>query len=143
MGLDIGAQNCYGNAPFELAIQHDNEAAVETLLDLGAEIDAIDYQGDTALLDAVNFNSERSVRIPLSRSADYSIVNFAGDTILHSASHPKDLNIVSLLLGANLVGIDPNARNNASKMALELALAHRPRPECFIEMFRARAVRHQ
>ena len=81
--------------------------------------------------------SRHSVKILLARGANPTIVGDWGETLLHVASQFKTLETLSFLLAANLNGIDVNAIDKAGKTAMELALAHEPKPEGFIEVFRA------
>ena len=136
-GVDVNAKNDWQISPLGLAAQHDNHVAVCALLDLGAKIDCLDKDGGSPLLCAVLFESHHSVKILLDRGADHTIIEYQGNTLLHVAAHPKNLKTLSLLLAAGLNGIDTNARNIVGKTATELALAHEPKPEGFIEMFQA------
>ena len=136
-GINIDVQNNYGISALGLATRHDNDTAVETLLDLGAEIDAVDHGGDTALLSAIKLHNPKSTALLLQRGASYTTVNYKGETILHCAAHPDDLEILSFILAARVTGVDPNARDNAGNSAFQLAMTHEPKPEGFVDMFRA------
>ena len=135
-GVDVDAKNDWQIAPLGLAAQHDRYAAVTALLDSGAQINnRVDSIGNSPLMIAVLYESYNSVKIFLDRGADHTVVNDRMKTLLHLASRPKNLKTLSLLLDADLIDIDVNARDRAGVTAMEDALAYEPRPEGFVEMF--------
>ena len=74
-----------GNLPLYLASLHDLSSMVELFLDRGADINAKNNHGDTALHTAVNFNNINVVETLLRRGADIHIINNFGDTSLHES----------------------------------------------------------
>ena len=114
----------------------DNEIDLGTLLELGADSNALDFKVATPLANAIRYRSPRSAELLLKRGADIRTKDYAGNTILHKAAHPRDPKVLCILLEANLMGIDVNARN-AGQAAMELAQAYEPKLEGSINMFQA------
>lgn len=70
---------------------------VEMLLDKNANIDAVDYSGDSALIWAVRANYYEIVRILLHNNANTSLINKEGDTALDIAIKKGHKEIQELL----------------------------------------------
>jgi ankyrin repeat protein len=109
---------------------------IRFLLDHGANIDARDNVGDTALLASAGAGAMSAVgviytvepmKLLLARGADINARNNNGDTALTLAAATggyEDLATVKLLLRS---GADPAARNNKGDSALALATRHHRR----------------
>lgn len=70
---------------------------VRALLSAGANVDAQDHSGNTALMAAAAYNNVRAVRVLLDAGADRTIKNKNGDTALSIASNTKSAEVVPLL----------------------------------------------
>lgn len=64
---------------------------VKKLIDLGANIDAIDDNGDSPLFEAAHEGSFETVRILVERGADINISNRSNKTSLDLANENGDL----------------------------------------------------
>jgi len=62
-------------------------AVVEFLINSGADIDAQDNAGETALFKAASFNSKNMVRLLIDRGADPGIEAFGGRTAADTRYH--------------------------------------------------------
>ena len=71
----------------------------------------------------------------LQHGANYTICNKNGDTILHYSAQSGSLQTLNVLRDANLIGIDPYARNSKGQTAFELAQQCEAKPEGFIDLF--------
>ena len=81
---------------------------LEALLDAGAEIEARDPVGSTALMDAAAFNHASCVEALLKRGAEVNAATPDGDTALHRATELGYSSCVRLLLAW---GADKSLRN--------------------------------
>jgi ankyrin repeat protein len=88
------------------------------LLRNGAEVNARDYQGRTALHQAVIGQSKNVVLELLKNGADITARDNEGRTALHLAAATRRLEILKLLLEE---GADVNVHDNEGKTPLQLA----------------------
>jgi hypothetical protein len=68
----------FGNHPLEIAVTWGNQSAVTLLLDAGADIDAKNEEGNTALHHALQMGHFDVARLLIGRRADQTISNDAG-----------------------------------------------------------------
>jgi ankyrin repeat protein len=88
----------------------------QLLLEWGADVNARDGDGNTALMVAAEYASAGQAKLLLKWDADVHIRNADGNTALMIAAYYGHSEMVSLLLGA---GADVNAVNHAGKTALQ------------------------
>ena len=139
-GADIHASSTYGALPIHLAATHGWVNSVETLLELGANIEARTTEvsvsvGDltgtpphvslsykhTPLMTAVQEGFDNVVSLLLSKHADVAARSSAGETVLHFAARPwwrEHTGIVKMLLVA---GADPHATNDLGQTPVQIA----------------------
>ncbi|XP_029652960.1 E3 ubiquitin-protein ligase MIB2-like isoform X2 [Octopus sinensis] len=96
---------------------------IEVLLKAGAELEAKDRWGRSALHLAVWSDHLHAVEILLSRGCDVNPRNVNGQTPLHRACWWGHLHTVDLLLGHN--GIDANVVDNDGDTPLHVAIRRR------------------
>jgi hypothetical protein len=94
---------------------------VQSILDKGADVNARDEDGNTALIIAVSFGGRDVVEMLLRRGADANARNKSGETALMAAAstYLYNLTIVKMLLDR---GADINARAEDGVTALMLAV---------------------
>jgi ankyrin repeat protein len=107
-----------------------NKRLAELLIDYGADVNAADDEGNTALLWvtwAMGSHSKKSRRMALDlfplvleRSSDVAVRNDEGCTALHYAAGSGDADSVSILLAH---GADINSKNDAGETPLHFAAA--------------------
>ena len=88
------------------------------LITHGADVNATDKYGNTALHWAAIRGPLEIVKLLLDRGADVNVTNKYGETALHVAGLKGHVEIVKLLLKA---GADVNATKNNGRTALDLA----------------------
>lgn len=71
---------------------------VKRLLNLGADVDGIDEEGNTALHMAAESGTENVVSFLVDRGADANAVNDEGDSPLHKATINNFVDIIGLLV---------------------------------------------
>ena len=117
-GIDVNAKDEDGSPPLHCAYGHT--AIVERLLAAGADVDARNNDGDTALMKAIVNSHTAIVRMLLAAGADVDARNNSGGTALMKAvlSAVAPVALVRRLLAA---GADVNAKNNLGDTALMFA----------------------
>ncbi len=105
-GADINeAEPKYRSNSLHLAAQDSkNPKIIDALLAAGANIDAKNYLGETALIMAVNRNAETKITTELiSKGADINAKDYQGHSVLEYAKASKRPYIINLLKekGAN------------------------------------------
>jgi ankyrin repeat protein/uncharacterized protein YecT (DUF1311 family) len=95
MGADVRTEG--GSLLADVAVRGPAEI-VTTLLDHGADINAPDPLGETALMAAVRARRQDRVEMLLDRGANVNVHNRMGRTALHLAVEAEDANVVKLLL---------------------------------------------
>ena len=85
--------------PLHYAVLRRRPEMVKLMLSLGAQIDAIDDRGSTALMLAAKNGQIEVVRYLLSKGADKSLQDNNGITAVEHARQQGHLDIVSLLEG--------------------------------------------
>jgi ankyrin repeat protein len=126
-GADVSANSSGRTAlHFAAASQKSNGRVVQLLLKEGAEIEAPDHRGETALHLAVKMENRQFIPILLDKGASLESVNLKGSTALHIAVEREDVDTVRLLLDK---GADIQAKAGQRKTVLHLAayrqLSHR------------------
>jgi ankyrin repeat protein len=97
-----------------------NEELLRELLNKGAEVNARDHYGRTALHQAVTRGQKATVVQLLRSGADITAKDNNGRTALHLAAGSAGLEVVVALLEE---GADINARDNEGQTPLQLAVA--------------------
>ncbi len=93
-GLDVNAEDEYGNTPLLLATRPAHSQAVKTLIEAGADVNASNSGGVTPLHDAASGGQVEIVRMLLAAGADPQIVSRDGQTALDWARR-RDINLKS------------------------------------------------
>ncbi|KAL8773444.1 MAG: hypothetical protein Q9209_001547 [Squamulea sp. 1 TL-2023] len=110
-GVDAEANG--RNKALFLAAEEGHATTVEMLLDNGAEVDAKDWLGSTALDFAAPGGYETTVRVLLQHGARLDLRDTQGNSVLHWAV-PHEA-VTKLLLDR---GADPNAKNERGQTPL-------------------------
>ena len=126
-GVDINARidNYDGGTALSMASYSGHTDIVAKLLERGANVNAIDNNGSTALFQAsVSFDLERGepevVAMLLDAGADVNVKKPDGRTALQMASWYGHMEVVEILL--EQPGIDVNAQDNRGNTALQHAI---------------------
>ncbi|KAG0125660.1 ankyrin repeat-containing domain protein [Tuber indicum] len=105
---NIGAKFGGNILPLHIAAQNKGYDIVRLLLSHGADINATDSEGRTALSFAVSAEDEQMVKLLLDKTADIRLDDYHGATPLHFACEKPDIPMVKLLLDN---GADINAQD--------------------------------
>ena len=107
-------------APLAAAAAAGSESVTKFLIDKGAEVDARNARGDTALLLAASGGHAGVVAALMAARADKDAQNEFGDTALIIASRNGDAKTVRLLLDG---GVSTKLRNQDRATAADIAAA--------------------
>lgn len=118
-GCDVNGTDAEtgGTSPIILASQKGQFAAVETLIDHGAHVNARDKLRRTPLIHAAHEGMTAAVRLLISRGADLDCGSVFGKAALSYASEKGSIEIVKLLVDA---GCDVSHQDMRGNTALHL-----------------------
>lgn len=118
-GANPNALSAYSSfwPPLMEAAAGGNVCIATLLITHGADVNAIDGDGDTPLHLAVRQYQLESVRLLLTNNADIDIQNNNGFTPLHEAAHLRDADAISILIKA---GANPTLRNKAKETPMDM-----------------------
>ena len=89
------------NAPLITAVNYStNEVFLQNLIDNGADVNCLNYNGGTALIDAALNGKINFVKLLIKNNADVNVQNRGGMTALMRACHRGDLEMTKMLLDA-------------------------------------------
>lgn len=119
---DIGASGVAKPLDAQLfhAVAANDGAAVASLLDQGADVNAANVLGRTPIYSAAFYRRTAIGKLLLSRGARTDVHDATGLTPLHVAVLAGDADLVGLLVAA---AADVNARSSSGKTPLHLAAA--------------------
>lgn len=106
--VDLTAENPEGMPPLMVAVWHQNEPAVRTILKRGVNVNHQDKDGDAAVHGAALYANEKILRLLLDAGANPDVKNKLGGTALMWAAAYGHEEIVSILLSR---GADPKIRD--------------------------------
>ena len=132
-GATINKPTDIGGSPLFFTCFYDNIIAATTLLDLGADTEFQDPDGDTPLCEALFRRADRVTKLLLERGACYTLIASNGDSIPHLAAKSGGTATLDILLAAELKGIDPYMQNRDGKTAIRIAQERSPMPPGFLE----------
>jgi ankyrin repeat protein len=118
--LEARDEDDYNMTLLSVAAEQGRMEVVRLLLDRGAELEARDYEEETALFRAVAYGHEEIVDMLLSRGADARTQKEYAATPLQAASSEGNLGVVRLLV-QHLRGQGLNDVNMRGRTALWLA----------------------
>lgn len=116
-GADVHAkEKSHDNiTPLFLAVDGGNRKIVEMLLNFGADVNALDDEGETPLMRLDDDADAELVRLLIKHGAKINVVDNNGNTALISAAEYADAKILQVLMES---GADVNAQNKHGKTAL-------------------------
>ena len=105
-----------------LRAARSGDAALKALLSQGININATDYDGETALMEAADERNSEVVRVLIANGANVNAANEDGETALMIAADEGRAETVRLLIEA---GANVNARDEDGETALDKAIDER------------------
>ena len=136
-GADIEAKDGDGSTPLACCIAYSCETTPWTraFLDCGANLNALDHNGDSLLNAAIFYENTNDLALLLQRGAACNLLNRNGDTLLHWAARYSSLPTLKVLEAAQLHDIDARILNEHGRTARDEAEQREPKPEGFLETF--------
>lgn len=105
--------------PLHHAAEEGDDVVIEALLAIGADVDEVDSEGQTALMLAASWGHPSSVNALIRvGNASINLKDEGGDTALHEAARANELETLSELIS---LGADKDARNKLGATPLLLA----------------------
>ncbi|KAH0631660.1 hypothetical protein JD844_006106 [Phrynosoma platyrhinos] len=106
-----------GLTPLHMAVGTSNHNVILTLLEHGADVDAVDIKsGRSPLLHAVENNNMEMVELLLKHGANVNAQSYGGNTALHAASGRGFLDMLRLLIRNGADGSLKNYHNDTPLM---------------------------
>ena len=120
-GADINIQtNICNHTILHMSILRGNMEAAKTIINLGADVNIQDKEGETALYLAVHLNRKEIIEELIKAGANLNIQDIKGRTALHLAVLETRLcEYVNILIGA---GADLNIQDNEGGTPLHVAI---------------------
>ena len=134
-GANPNARNAYGCTPLTLAAIANNYSIALSLLNVGADIEALDKKGESPLQGTLRFNANDTLQILLCRGADYHRPNRDGQFILHLAAAYGGLQTINILIDSLIKDLDPDIPNRKGETALQVAQDRKEKPDGFVKRF--------
>merc|ERR1712098_996895 len=119
--VDVGYRDRYQGTPTHLAAKFDADKALSKLIDRGAEIDAVNEDGSTALHYTTKYGNEESLKILLENGANINVQNKYDETPLMWAAHRDHPKVVKILIAS---GADVLVQKQNGKRALHVAVGN-------------------
>lgn len=119
-GANINARDEYNNTAIILALEAENVAVLNALLDEDIDFDSQNNKGNNALLTAAGTCTPEIIDALIQRTSDINTTNMRGDTALMIAAGVNSTEVVRQLIDA---GADVNAKNVTGSTALIIAAA--------------------
>ncbi|KAF2396336.1 ankyrin [Trichodelitschia bisporula] len=131
--FDVNSRNYLGRTPLHIAA-FKNPRSFRWLLDNGADVEAVDVDGDTPLLASVgsDFFTRQAFQCLLEHGANYLHRNNLGESVLHKAASLwrgldtwdfDGLRALDILTTARLRGLDVNWRDIEGRTAMQVLRA--------------------
>ncbi len=109
-GADVNQPNAEGRVPLYRALVLQNQAMVDTLLQLGANANANDHRGDPLIITAMSVGSRPATIALINAGADPNARDTTGKSVLSYAVYLKQPEIIAALVAR---GADLNAPSEA------------------------------
>lgn len=108
----------FSRTPLQHAVLADSDSSVVKLVEMKADVNVRDSDGNTALHLAVLNSSSNIGTFLVQQGADLSIQNHNGDTALHLAERLSQKKMSEILLAG---GADSSIKNNEGLSAIDMA----------------------
>ena len=99
---------------------HEKNSQLKVLLRYGAEVDCQTFDSEFPLNIAIARNNIEAIQLLLDIGANPTLTTMTNRTILHTAADYASIDTIYVLATANLLGIDPDAKDNDDCTALQL-----------------------
>ncbi|SFJ75113.1 ankyrin repeat domain-containing protein [Thermoflavimicrobium dichotomicum] len=122
-GEVIDGRADWGKTPLMVHTLHNRQEMIQYLIQQGADLNAQDEDGNTALHYAISKRAKQIAEILLKAGANPNIQNEKGETPLYIAVSANNKELVDLLL---FYGADPKIRSKKGKLPMHAGKEHSP-----------------
>ena len=81
--IDINSRDCFGNTPLIIAAYEDNQAALEFLIEKGADLNIVNSKGHNALMNTIYNLNENMLIILIKNNVNLKLTDKNGNNIIH------------------------------------------------------------
>jgi len=106
--------------PLHEAVMHGKTPQLKVLLQYGADMNCQTFDCEFPLNIAVAKNNIEAIRLLLDAGADPALTTMTNRTILHTAAECANCNTLYVLETANLLGLDPDAKDSDDCTAFQV-----------------------
>ncbi|GIC88103.1 uncharacterized protein Aud_004494 [Aspergillus udagawae] len=118
-GADVNSCPEHGMTPLHYAVESPNaQEIIKVLVEAGAQVDAVAWNGESAIFGAVASDDNDAVVALLRAGSSVRLRNQYNETILHTAAYSSSISLLQTLIDA---GADMMARSTSSSIILHRA----------------------
>jgi ankyrin repeat protein len=113
------ANSCYMDIPlFLFACETWNEAIVREFARKGADIDAVEFRGNTSLHFACENGEIEKVKILVELGAKIKATNFSGNTMLIKSIYSRNIELTKYILDLKMIDINHENRHHSTALTV-------------------------
>lgn len=134
-GADINALDFGGATPLDSASLYNRSLLMDFLLDMGADPDHRDWEGSNSLANTTVYNACDAAAVLLRRGVDYRNIDDSGMGILHYAAMGANVEMMELLAGFGLTGLDVTRQDDNGRSPLQHCISRPDSSDLLRETF--------
>ena len=136
VGSDLTCRNASGVSPLQSAACLNHSKNIETILELGADVNTFDQNGDTPLFECIYYGCMESLRVIARCPVDRYHCNRKGWSLLHVLALYGNTDIF-MELRHLLPGIDTDCMDESDRTAVDALKCRADADSSFVALFMA------